>query len=106
MSVPDPDVRFSLANERTLLAYQRTAVGLLAAAVAVAHFVEGGYAVALAAAFSLTAGVALVGGYVHYRDTDRAIRSGAPAPRSVTAHLVSACLVVCALVVAVYVVTA
>ena len=25
--MPEPDVRFSLANERTLLAYQRTAIG-------------------------------------------------------------------------------
>ena len=33
-----PDARFTLANERTLLAYQRSAIGLMAAAIAVAHF--------------------------------------------------------------------
>ena len=41
MSEPDeraPDARFTLANERTLLAYQRSAIGLMAAAIAVAHF--------------------------------------------------------------------
>jgi hypothetical protein len=33
------DYRFTLANERTFLAWQRTALGLLAAAVAVVHLV-------------------------------------------------------------------
>jgi putative membrane protein len=31
----EPDYRFTLANERTFLAWERTALGLLAAAVAV-----------------------------------------------------------------------
>jgi len=35
----EPDYRFTLANERTFLAWQRTALGLLAAAVAVVHLV-------------------------------------------------------------------
>ncbi|HET7074401.1 MAG TPA: DUF202 domain-containing protein, partial [Mycobacterium sp.] len=30
----EPDYRFTMANERTFLAWQRTALGLLAAAVA------------------------------------------------------------------------
>ncbi|SEH55900.1 putative membrane protein [Mycolicibacterium rutilum] len=34
----EPDYRFTLANERTFLAWQRTALGLLAAAVAVVQF--------------------------------------------------------------------
>jgi len=34
----EPDFRFTMANERTILAWQRTALGLLAAAVAVVHF--------------------------------------------------------------------
>lgn len=33
----EPDYRFTLANERTLLAWVRTALGLLAAGVAVVH---------------------------------------------------------------------
>ncbi len=37
----EPDYRFTLANERTFLAWQRTALGLLAAAVAVVQFVPG-----------------------------------------------------------------
>jgi putative membrane protein len=35
-----PDVRFSLANERTFLAYERTAIGLVAAALAVFHLLD------------------------------------------------------------------
>src|SRR6202040_4485571 len=34
----EPDYRFTLANERTFLAWQRTSLGLLAAAVAVVQF--------------------------------------------------------------------
>jgi len=33
----DPDYRFTLANERTFLAWMRTALGLLAGAVALVH---------------------------------------------------------------------
>lgn len=35
----DPDYRFTLANERTLLAWVRTALGLLAAAIVVVHLI-------------------------------------------------------------------
>ncbi len=35
----EPDYRFTLANERTFLAWERTALGLLAAAVAIVQFV-------------------------------------------------------------------
>jgi uncharacterized membrane protein YidH (DUF202 family) len=34
----EPDYRFTLANERTFLAWQRTSLGLLAAAVAAVQF--------------------------------------------------------------------
>ena len=51
------DYRFTLANERTFLAWQRTALGLLAAAVAVVQLVP---------------------------ETDRAIRRGGPLPRHPT----------------------
>ena len=36
----DPDYRFSLANERTFLAWLRTALAMLAGAVALTQFVE------------------------------------------------------------------
>ncbi|HEY3604714.1 MAG TPA: DUF202 domain-containing protein [Sporichthyaceae bacterium] len=38
----DPDYRFTLANERTCLAWIRTALGLLAGAVALVHVTSNG----------------------------------------------------------------
>ena len=101
----EPDVRFSLANERTLLAYQRTAIGLIAAAVAVAHFLDNDVLAVLIAAVLLVSGaVAAVGGYSRYREAERAIREGRPLPGGPIALLLSAGLTVCLLLAAVYVV--
>ena len=74
MTEPDdraPDARFTLANERTLLAYQRSAIGLMAAAIAVAHFFGDDVMVlVLALALLATAAFAAVGGYARYRQVD------------------------------------
>lgn len=75
-AVLDPDVRFLLANERTLLAWVRTALALLAGGIALIHFGEPS---ALQVGFGITA--MLLGatmatlGYVRYRAADRAIRA-------------------------------
>jgi putative membrane protein len=101
----EPDVRFGLANERTLLAYQRTAIGLVAAAVAVAHFLdEGAIVLALSFLLLLSGGVAAVGGYARYRLADRAILEGRPLGPSWTPLLISLGLVLCLVVAAVDVV--
>lgn len=84
----EPDYRFTLANERTFLAWQRTALGLLAAAVAAvqllpelgvpgARHVFGGVLAVLAA---LTKGV----GLRRWQQVDRAMRCGRPLPRHPT----------------------
>jgi putative membrane protein len=99
-----PDVRFSLANERTLLAYQRTAIGLVAAAVAVAHFLDNDV-LALEGVLLVSGAVAAIGGYLRYRQADRAIRDGRPLPAGPVPLLLSAGLVVCLLLAAAYVVT-
>ncbi len=79
MAEHHPDIRFSLANERTLLAYQRTSIGLMAAAIAVVHFFGDGLLVFLLAAMLIVTGaIAAVGGYVHFRRVDRAIRDDRP----------------------------
>lgn len=102
----EPDVRFSLANERTLLAYQRTAIGLVAAAVAVVHFLDDELlALSLAAVLLASGAVATVGGYRRYQAADRAIRNGEPLQTGRTPVLISAGLVLCLLIAAVYVVT-
>jgi putative membrane protein len=101
----EPDVRFSLANERTLLAYQRTAIGLVAAAVAVAHFLEeDALALAMACVLLVSGGIAAIGGYLRYRAADRAIRSGRALGHGTTPLLISAGLVLGLVVAAAYVV--
>ncbi len=81
----EPDYRLSLANERTFLAWQRTALGLLAAAVALVQLVpelaipgaRRVLGVGLAALAVLTSGM----GLLRWRQTDRAMRRGDPLPR-------------------------
>ena len=78
----EPDYRFTLANERTFLAWQRSALGLLAAAVAVVQLVPELYihgarhlfGVVLAVLAILTSGM----GLLRWEQTDRAMRRGRP----------------------------
>jgi putative membrane protein len=80
----DPDARFLLANERTLLAWIRTSVTLQAGGVGVLHFAD---AIVLNEMIGL--GLLLIGacagltGYSRYRTADRAIRQGVLPPSSV-----------------------
>ena len=100
-------MRFTLANERTLLAYQRTAIGLVATAVAVVHFLdESAVAVTLSAFLLVSGAVAAIGGYLRYQAADRAIREGRPLAHSWTPLLISVGLVLCLLVAAIDVVAA
>ena len=85
----NPDVRFSLANERTLLAYQRTAIGLMAAAIAVVHFFGDDVLVLRAAPLVLlvTGAFAAVGGYLQLPPASmRRIREGRPIGSGPAAH--------------------
>ena len=80
----EPDYRFTLANERTFLAWLRTALGLLAGGVAVHQLVPSpaaasgvlaGLCVVLAAILAATA-------YPRWRRVQVAMRAGEPLPRS------------------------
>ena len=79
------DYRFTLANERTFLSWQRTALGLLAAAVALVQLVPE-LAVPGARRF-LGVGLALLAlvtngmGLLRWQQTERAMRRGDPMPR-------------------------
>lgn len=86
----EPDPRWTLANERTLLAYERTAVGLLVAGLAVA----GSRAVAEAPLWLAATGIPFVvlGGAVglegrrRFLTAQRSMRTGQPlgAPAAAT----------------------
>ena len=101
-----PDARFTLANERTLLAYQRSAIGLMAAAIAVAHFFGDDLMVlVLALALLATGAFAAVGGYLRYRQVDAGLRGGRPIGSGSAAHLVSVAVLLCMLLAGLYILT-
>lgn len=84
---PDhPDYRFTLANERTLLAWLRTGLAMVAGGVAVATYAPdlgarwGSTAVALALVL-IGLGTALAG-YRRWRANEAAIRAGRALPAS------------------------
>jgi putative membrane protein len=82
----EPDVRFSYANERTFLAWNRTALALIATGVAATqllpsfHVAEGRRILGL----PLVALGALVAAtsFLHWRANERAMRRGQPLPLS------------------------
>jgi putative membrane protein len=80
----EPDYRFTLANERTFLAWQRTALGLLAAAVAVVQLVPElaipGARQALGLLLAVLATLTSAMGLLRWEQADRAIRRGGPLP--------------------------
>ena len=101
----EPDARFTLANERTMLAYQRSAIGLMAAAIAVAHFFGDGVLVLLLSVALLGTGVlAGVGGYLRFRQVEAAMREERPIGSGYAAHFVSLAVLLCLLCAFVYVV--
>lgn len=87
----EPDPRWSLANERTLLAYSRTALALVVAGLAV----SGSHAVAGAPAWLAAVGLPMIalGAVLAYSSRGRfleaqhAMRTGEPLPPPSTAAL-------------------
>ena len=103
----DPDYRFSLANERTFLAWIRTALGLLAGGIGVLTLLpEVGHPILrYAVGLGLLALALLLPlrAYVRWSSTERALRTGRSLPepgllRLVTGGLVVVTLLVVALV--------
>lgn len=81
----EPDARFSLAAERTHLAYVRTSLAFFAGALAVWGYAEQSHH--HGALTYLTGGgmfaiglVVLVGGHLRVRSVSRALRAGEPLP--------------------------
>lgn len=81
----EPDYRFTLANERTFLAWIRTALAFLAASVVVneiftASGSRGPDIVALAIVCTVAATVIAVGAFRRWRQVQEAMRRSAPLP--------------------------
>jgi putative membrane protein len=98
----DPDVRFSYANERTFLAWNRTALALVTAGLAVTQLlppfdVPGGrrmIGLPLIALGTLLS----VASFGQWQRNERAMRLGLPLPRSILPALVSAVVAVSAVI--------
>ena len=82
----EPDYRFTLANERTFLAWQRTSLGLMAAAVAVVQFMPElaipGLRYVLGVGVGAMAVLTAVAGLRRWSQVDRAIRNDEPLPQA------------------------
>lgn len=78
------DARFTLAAERTALAWLRTALGLIAAGIAVLHllgsFGEPAARTALGISLLLIGALTAVIGLTRWRAVDRALHRGGPLP--------------------------
>ena len=92
----EPDYRFTLANERTLLAWVRTALALDAAGLGVIRFAPplgGAGGRELVGAVLVLFGAATAwSGYRRFLATDRAIRAGEPLPAHAAPRVLAAAL--------------
>ncbi len=99
----EPDPRFTLANERTFLAWVRTSVALIGVGVAVVQFLPpfdlpGGRRL-VGLAFMALGAVICVVARRDWAANQAALRAGAPLPRSVLVPVVTVGVVLLAVVV-------
>ncbi|MCP2339802.1 YidH family protein [Actinomadura rupiterrae] len=98
----DPDPRFTLANERTFLAWIRTALALIAGGVGLAlsgHLITGPLRHGLAAAFAAVGALVAMLAFRRWLRTERALRKDETLPPPVLAPLMSYGLAAAAVVV-------
>jgi putative membrane protein len=95
-----PDYRFTLANERTFLAWVRTSLALMAGGIALVQFVPGLDVVRHLLGFILIGlgGVVATVAYTHWERNERAMRLGERLPHSAVPRLVAFALALIALV--------
>ena len=78
----DPDARFLLANERTLLAWRRTALTLQAGGIGLLQFgIQVRARAPIGVSLLLLGAAAGMVGWRRYRDADRALRAGRLPPQ-------------------------
>ena len=77
----DPDPRFTFANERTFLAWNRTALALIAAGLAAAQFLKfnlHGLRLIIAVPLIVLGAALAIASYLHWEDSERAMRLRQP----------------------------
>ena len=88
-----PDYRFTLANERTFLAWVRTAMAMLAGGVVLAQFADRlgprGLLVTLGAGLSVLAAVLCIEAYRHWRGNEIAMRHDRELPATFAVPLLA-----------------
>ena len=91
-TVDAPDPRFTQANERTFLAWVRTALAFTAGGLAVEQFVDASRAARLAVSIPLIllGGFMGIAGYMRWRSAEDAIGRGAAVPASRVPRLLAA----------------
>lgn len=90
----EPDPRFTLANERTFLAWSRTALALVAAGLAIVQLLPPFHGVplgrhVLGIPLIVLGAVVAVAAYVEMTRNDAAMRHGDPLPRSILPRLLT-----------------
>jgi putative membrane protein len=98
-TVSEIDPRFTMANERTFLAWNRTALALVAGGLAVEQFLDASRAARLLIAIPLILMGALLAGvsYGHWRGNQAAMERGEPLPPSRMPGVVALCFAVLSL---------
>ncbi|MFE4001657.1 YidH family protein [Nocardioides sp. YIM B13467] len=93
----EPDPRFTLANERTFLAWARTVLGLLAGAVALHSFqvpTPEGVRVGVIAVLVVTAILCTLFAMIRWARVERAMRERRPLPAFSTGFILAGALLV------------
>ena len=98
----DPDVRFSYANERTFLAWNRTALAMVTAGLAVTQVlppfdVPGGRRM-IGLPLIATGTLVALASFYQWRRNEAAMRASRPLPKSILPGLVAAAVTVSALI--------
>ncbi|HEY1833082.1 MAG TPA: DUF202 domain-containing protein [Solirubrobacteraceae bacterium] len=92
----EPDPRFTFANERTFLAWNRTALALVVGGLAVVQFLKiafGGAQLIIALPLIGLGGAISYASYKLWQDNERALRRGEPLPRSILPRVLVYCVV-------------
>ena len=99
----EPDYRFTLANERTFLAWIRTALALLAGSVVIVQLVpdlgipEGRQAIA--AVLAIVSMAVVAGSALRWRASQKAMRIDAPLPSTLMPWLLALGVIVVGLII-------